>query len=157
MRDTVTVLMAEDDDGQALLIQRNLRRGGLVTFHFSTGQEIIDYLFDAEGTARCERCGPLVVLLDIHMPGISGIQVLERIKADPELNVMPVIMLTTTGDRATIRTCYERGCNGYIIKSADGDEFAKALQGLGVFLQTIAVPDVHVNAGPRHCNVGMAI
>ena len=82
----------------------------------------------------------VVVLLDINMPRIDGIEALRQIKADPALRQVPVIMLTTTDDPRDVNRCYELGCNVYITKPIAYDAFIEAIQRLGLFLQIVKPP-----------------
>ncbi len=140
--DPVTILLAEDDDGHASLVQRNLERAGLVNgfLRVRDGQELLDCL-ESKGVSQGQVLHEtLVVLLDINMPRIDGIEALRRIKAHPEMRRIPVIMLTTTDDPREIDRCYELGCNVYITKPVDYDGFIDAIRRLGLFLQIVQRP-----------------
>ena len=129
------ILIAEDDAGHFDLVKRNLWRScePKEILRFKDGQEILDFLFDSGGPGLMPNTC-YVLLLDIRMPKISGKEVLKRIKSDGQLKVMPVVMLTTTDERAEIENCYQLGCNVYITKPADYNEFMDTVQGLGNFL-----------------------
>jgi CheY-like chemotaxis protein len=138
----LTILLAEDDEGHASLIQRNLRRAGILneTTHVVDGQEALDYL-------RCEgrfsdrvQKGPLLLVLDINMPRVDGVEVLRRIKADAKTAKLPIIMLTTTDDPREVERCYALGCSVYITKPVEYAAFVQALQRLGLFLQIVKIP-----------------
>jgi CheY-like chemotaxis protein len=137
----VTILLAEDDLGHAKLIQRNIKRSGFVNnvVHVTDGQEALDFL-NSKGqyTGRVPN-GPLLIILDINMPRVDGIQVLQIVKGDSHLSKLPVIMLTTTDDPREIARCYELGCNVYITKPVEYDKFVDALQRVGLFLQVVTV------------------
>jgi CheY-like chemotaxis protein len=138
----VTILLAEDDDGHAQLVQRNLERAGLLNgfLRVRDGQELLDCL-KTRGTSHGQTlCEAVVVLLDINMPRIDGIEALRQIKANPETFRIPVIMLTTTDDPREINRCYELGCNVYITKPVDYDGFIDAIRRLGLFLQIVQRP-----------------
>jgi len=134
----VTIVMIEDDEGHARLIEKNLQRAGVFNAvrHFATGSDALAHLFGP----RRERGAPMLVLLDLNLPDMSGIDVLVRLKEDPELKLAPVIVLTTTDDEREIRRCYELGCNVYITKPVSYDTFAQAVRQLGLFLAVIQVP-----------------
>src|SRR5437660_1023001 len=106
--ESFTILLAEDDDGHARLIQRNLRRAGIVNEikHVQDGQEALDYLRCEGPFASRVPNGPLLLLLDINMPRVDGVEVLGRIKADPRTAASPVVMLTTTDDPREVERCY---------------------------------------------------
>jgi CheY-like chemotaxis protein len=101
------------------------------------GQEAIEHF--SNGRQGCEPDGCLV-LLDIKMPRVDGIEVLRQIKADPRTALIPVIMLTTTDDPREIQRCYELGCSVYITKPVDYQGFVEAIKRLGLFLQVVRVP-----------------
>ncbi len=135
----VTILMVEDDAGHARLIERNIRRAGVCNeiIHAADGATAIDIL--NEGLARAHR--PTLVLLDLNLPDMSGITILERMKAAEGLKRIPVIILTTTDDEREIRRCYDLGANVYITKPVDYEQFATAIRQLGLFLSVIQVPE----------------
>lgn len=139
---SVTILLAEDDDGHAQLVQRNLERAGLLNgfLRVRDGQELLDCL-NTRGESHQQTLGEaLVVLLDINMPRIDGIEALRQIKANPETHRIPVIMLTTTDDPREVDRCYELGCNVYITKPVEYDGFIDAIRRLGLFLQIVQRP-----------------
>ena len=86
--------------------------------------------------------GPYIVLLDIRMPKVDGIEVLRRLKADPALRKLPVIMLTTTDDAREVERCHQLGCSGYIQKPVDYEKFAEAIRRIGLFVPLLLVPQV---------------
>ena len=135
----VTILMAEDDDGHALLVQERFELVGVRNpiIRFKDGQETWNFLSGA-GSGLEEGKGYLL-LLDIRMPGMDGIEVLKRVKEDPRLKTMPVIMLTTTDDPREIKLCYELGCNNYLVKPVEFEKFAEVIKRLGLFLRIVKV------------------
>jgi CheY-like chemotaxis protein len=82
-------------------------------------------------------------LLDIRMPKMDGVELLRRIKAEPALHAMPVIMLTTTNDPREVKECYELGCNSYVTKPVNYQQFAEALTRLGLFILIMQVAPVN--------------
>jgi CheY-like chemotaxis protein len=140
--DPLTILLAEDDEGHANLIQRNLRRAGVVneTRRVKDGQETLDFLHCEGAFAGRAPNGSLLLVLDINMPRVDGVEVLRRVKADPRTAKLPVVMLTTTDDPREIERCYALGCNVYITKPVAYTAFAEALHRLGLFLQIVKVP-----------------
>jgi len=147
----VTILIAEDDDGHAELICDNLHDAGIHNpmTRFRNGQEALDFFFGAQtgqgASADMHRWVPgraYMLLLDIRMPKVDGVEVLRQIKADSELKNMPVIMLTTTDDPREIRKCYELGCSCYVTKPVDYKQFSEMLVRLGLFLLVVQVPDL---------------
>lgn len=136
--ETVNIIIVEDDDGHATLVERNLRRAGLNNpiVRLRDGQEALDYFFVDGGEQNAADC---VLLLDINMPKIDGINVLRRLKADARTSLIPTIMLTTTDDPREINRCYELGCNVYITKPVEYESFIEAIRRLGFFLQIVKI------------------
>jgi CheY-like chemotaxis protein len=136
----VTILLVEDDPGHARLIERNLRRSRIVNeiITLTDGQAAVDYLF-GEGL---RHPAPLLILLDLLLPGLSGFQVLERLKADVRTQLIPVICLSTVDDPQEIERCYALGCNVFITKPLDYEHFAEAIRQLGLFLSIVKIPQV---------------
>ena len=137
---TPTILIVDDDEGHAILIRENLEAAGLNNpiEHFRDGQAVLDFFARRpKGTHES-----FLVLLDIRMPKVDGIEVLRRLKADPELAKLPVIMLTTTDDTREVERCYELGCSVYIQKPVDYDRFAEAIRRLGLFVTLVLLPEV---------------
>ena len=138
MTTTPTILIADDDEGHAILIRENLEATGLSNpiRHLRNGQEVLDFFFREPASAA----GPFLVLLDIRMPKVDGIEVLRRLKADATLRKLPIIMLTTTDDAREVTRCHELGCNVYLQKPVDYDRFSDAIRRLGQFVPLLHVP-----------------
>lgn len=138
----VTILLVEDDPGHAVLIENNLRSGGIYNdiVKVRDGQQALDYLFNRGQFANKPRPTALLMLLDLHLPGIDGIEVLEAVKADPKLRSLPVVVLTSTDDPAEIKRCYELGCSLYIPKPVEYQNFASVVRELGLLMVVTAVP-----------------
>lgn len=136
----ITILMAEDDDGHALLIQQRFESVGVRNplLRFKDGQMVWDFLTGAAEPAA-EPDKRYLLLLDIRMPGLDGIEILRRVKQDPRLKNIPVIMLTTTDDPKEIGVCYELGCNNYLVKPVEFEKFAEVIKRLGLFLMIVKV------------------
>jgi len=145
MKDAPVILIVEDDEGHAILVQENLAAAGLHNpiEHFRDGQAALDFLFRRGQGRRRETGRTYLVLLDIRMPKVDGIEVLRQIKADPELRKLPVIMLTTTDDSREVERCHQLGCNVYIQKPVDYEKFAEAIRRLGLFVLMLLVPPVN--------------
>jgi CheY-like chemotaxis protein len=140
--ESLTIILAEDDDGHASLIHRNLQRAGLVNgfIRVKDGQEALDLLRNEGDFVDREIHGDFLLLLDINMPRVDGVEVLRQIKADTKLASTPVIMLTTTDDPREVERCYKLGCNVYITKPVAYEQFVEAIRQLGLFLQVVKVP-----------------
>jgi DNA-binding response OmpR family regulator len=140
----VNIVMIEDDEGHARLIEKNIRRAGINNeiCHFTDGGSAFHYIFeDPTGPALN---GPALILLDLNLPDMSGVDILRRVKGDDRLRTTPVVVLTTTDDKQEIQRCYELGCNVYITKPVNYESFADAIRQLGLFLSVIQVPDPQV-------------
>lgn len=140
----VIILIVEDDAGHTRLIEKNLARAGLHNpiERFENGQLILDYLFRrGPGTHRAIDT-PYLLLLDIRMPKVDGVEVLRQLKGDPELRKIPTVMLTTTDDPQEVDRCHALGCSNYIVKPVDYDKFAEAIKQLGLFISLVEVPEI---------------
>jgi CheY-like chemotaxis protein len=138
MNNAVTIVMIEDDEGHARLIEKNIVRAGVTNpiVHFPNGGTALQYLEQNGDSARS-----LLVLLDLNLPDMTGIDILQKLKSDEGLKRAPVIVLTTTDDKREIERCYELGCNVYITKPVEYEHFAHAIRQLGLFFSVIQVPE----------------
>jgi CheY-like chemotaxis protein len=138
----MVILLAEDDEGHALLVQKNIARAGIVNqvVHVADGQQALDYVRREGKFANRAVGGPLLVVLDINMPRVDGVEVLTRVKADEATAKIPIIMLTTTDDPREVQRCYEAGCSVYVTKPVEYDAFVEAIKRLGLFLQVVQIP-----------------
>src|SRR5215475_7501656 len=134
----VTIIMIEDDEGHARLIERNIRRSGVnnAIVPFGNGNDAMAYLLSSDA----RKGEPLLILLDLNLPDMTGIEILRRVKETPHLKTTPVVVLTTTDDAQEIKRCYELGCNVYITKPVNYESFANAIRQLGLFFSVIQVP-----------------
>lgn len=145
MKREVKIIITEDDQGHATLIKKNLRRAGIKNdiIHFSDGQTTLDYL-KKEGDGPKRKSGiPHLLLLDLKMPGISGLDVLKQIKEDDELKKIPVIILTTTDNEVEIEKCHKLGCSNYVTKPVAYDKFIETIKQLGLFLSIVQIPNIN--------------
>jgi CheY-like chemotaxis protein len=133
----------EDDPGHVLLIEKNLRRAGVTNeiIKLDDGGRAVEFLFREGEFAAASTPVPLLILLDLNLPVLSGLQVLQRIKADERTRRIPVVMLTTTDSQQEITKCYDLGCNIYIVKPVDYVKFSETIRNLGLFLSTVKTPD----------------
>ncbi|MFH1673147.1 MAG: response regulator [Pseudomonadota bacterium] len=139
----VTILLVEDDPGHARLIEKNLRRGCVSNeiIFLDNGQKAIDYLFKKGDYSKDAKPQPLLILLDLNLPVLDGYEVLKRIKEEESTKRIPVVVLTTTDNPHDISRCYELGCNVYVTKPVEYEQFSEAIRQLGLFLAIIKIPD----------------
>ena len=142
MATPVVIVMIEDDEGHARLIERNIRRSGVNNEikAFTDGTSAMNYLFGKDGTGVQHKGQALLILLDLNLPDMTGIEILRQVKENKYLKSTPVVVLTTTDDSHEIKRCYELGCNVYITKPVNYESFANAIRQLGLFFSVIQVP-----------------
>jgi len=138
----VSIVMVEDDEGHARLIERNIRRAGVNNeiVAFKDGTSALAYLLGADGSGEESSARSLLILLDLNLPDMTGVDILAKVKSNTHLKRSPVIVLTTTDDQREIKRCYDLGANVYITKPVNYESFANAIQQLGLFLSVMQVP-----------------
>lgn len=126
----VEILLVEDNLDDAGLTIRALKKHNLANnlLHLHDGEEALNYLFSEKTTAI-----PKVILLDLKMPKVDGIEVLRKLKADERKKIIPVVVLTSSKEEKDIVESYKLGVNAYIVKPVDFDKFAKAISEIGFF------------------------
>ena len=134
------ILIAEDDDGHAELIDEGLKDSGICNkiIRFRDGEEAWNFL-TGKGDKVIDKANNYLLLLDINMPKMDGVEVLKRMKSNEELKEIPIMMLTTTDDPREVENCYQLGCNIYIKKPVDFQQFAETLKRLGLFIQVVKI------------------
>jgi CheY-like chemotaxis protein len=140
--DTLSVVIGEDDEGHATLVRRNLKRAGLGSepVHLRDGQEVLDYIYRrGEWSGRAQH-DSLVLIVDLNMPRLGGIEVLERLKTDEALTRIPIFVLTTTDDPIELDRCYALGAAACIVKPVQYAAFAEVVQRLARFLLLARIP-----------------
>jgi CheY-like chemotaxis protein len=132
MRKDIVILIVEDDKGHYVLTKHCLRRADISNdiLWFADGQETLDFLYKRSGEQERDDDKKYLMLLDIRMPKVDGLKVLETVKQDTQLQNIPVIMLTTSDDQQQARHCYELGCDAHIVKPV-GDVLVKVVQRVG--------------------------
>lgn len=140
----VTIIMIEDDEGHARLIEKNIRRAGVnnTILPFTDGTSALAFLLGDDGTGLVNKGNALLVLLDLNLPDMTGVEILKTIKSNQHLKLSPVVVLTTTDDKNEIQRCYDLGCNVYITKPVNYENFAAAIRQLGLFFSVIQVPEM---------------
>ena len=136
MNQEVEILLAEDNESDAELTIRALRKNNLANklVHLKDGADALDFLFAQGNYAyRDIQNAPKVILLDLKMPKVNGIEVLEKIKSDSRTQKIPVVMLTSSKEDPDIQRCYKLGVNSYVVKPVTFEEFVKAVSDLGLY------------------------
>lgn len=135
MRDLRPILLVEDNPKDAELTMAALARCQLANDvnHVRDGVEALDYLRCEGAYQGANHGGPVVVLLDLKLPKLNGLEVLEQVRNDPELRSTPVVMLTSSREESDLLRSYELGVNAFVVKPVDFKEFFEAIQGLGMF------------------------
>ena len=141
----VEILLVEDNPNDAELTMRSLKKGNFLNklYWVKDGQEALDFLYCTGAyVARDRDDHPKLILLDLKMPKVDGIEVLQRIKSDERLRVIPVVVMTSSNEQPDIIESYRLGVNGYVVKPVEFGAFAEAVAKIGMFWMMI-------NRGPR--------
>jgi CheY-like chemotaxis protein len=138
MRKHFSILVAEDNDGHFVLIKRFLREMGFKSKirRFIDGQQALDFLLEYNKLKDDADPVNYLLILDIRMPKIDGVEVLEQIKKYPKLKAIPVVMLTSSGSPSDIKRCAKMGCQDYVLKPLDGDDFQGVIKRVAATLLT---------------------
>lgn len=136
------ILLVEDNPKDLELSLLALEKSNLANEVVTVrdGKEALDYLFRRGAYADRQQGNPAVVLLDLKLPKVDGIQVLEKIKAEPSLQAVPVVMLTTSREEKDLLRSYQLGVNAYVVKPVAFKDFIDAIQELGVFWAVVNEP-----------------
>lgn len=132
----IEVILVEDNPDDAALTIRALKKQNLANklIHLKDGEEALEFIFgNGAGESRMMRNSPRVILLDLKMPKVNGIEVLERLKSNMDTKSIPVVVLTSSAEDPDIKRCYELGANSYIVKPVEFDNFAKTVADLGLY------------------------
>ncbi len=136
-RNKVEILLAEDSQNDAELTIRELKKHKMANnlVHVKDGEEALNFIFGRGAyISRQDRIHlPKVILLDIQMPKINGIEVLRQIKEDPRTRSIPVVILTSSKEHPDVKACYELGANSYIVKPVNFEGFAESIRNLGFY------------------------
>ena len=134
---SVDVLLVEDNSNDAELAIRELKRDNLANnlFLVKDGEQALDFIFATGQFANTRDIlhPPKVVLLDIQMPKVNGLEVLKTMKTDPRTKLIPVVILTSSKEDPDIQKCYDLGANSYIVKPVNFEGFAEAIRNLGFY------------------------
>jgi len=138
----LSVLVAEDDEGHATLVRRGLKRAGLSSdpIHLRDGQELLDYVYHRGPWSGRLRHVSVAMILDLNMPRLGGVEVLERLKGDEDLARIPVFILTTTDNPFELDRCYALGAAACLVKPVEYGAFSDMIQRLADFLMAARLP-----------------
>lgn len=132
----IEILLIEDNLNDAEMTIRSLKKNNVTNkiLHLKDGAVALDYIFGTgEFEGRNIFTKPKVILLDLKMPKVNGLEVLKKIKADERTRKIPVVMLTSSKEDPDIETCYSLGVNSYIVKPVDFEGFHKVVAQLGLY------------------------
>jgi two-component system, response regulator len=144
----VEILLVEDNPNDVTLTLRAFKRynlsNGVHVVH--DGAEALEFIFGTGAYAgRGFEPTPRVILLDLKLPKVDGLEVLQRIKADPRTRVIPVVILTSSREQCDIVDSYQLGVNGYIVKPVDFEQFTEAMRQLGLYWVLLNQPPIRPN------------
>lgn len=136
------ILLVEDSPNDVELILTSLAEShlGNEVVVVQDGEEALDYLYRRGVFQRRMEGNPVVVLLDLKLPKVDGIEVLASLKSDPGLKILPVVVLTSSREEPDLNQCYQLGANAYVVKPIDFDEFMQAIKNVGLFWAAINEP-----------------
>jgi two-component system response regulator len=136
----VEILIVEDNPNDAELTIRALKKQNLANnlIHLIDGAQALDFIFGTgDYSQRNINNIPKVILLDLKMPKVNGLEVLEKIKSDPRTKAIPVVILTSSAEDPDIKKSYDLGANSYIVKPVEFDNFARTVSDLGLYWMVI--------------------
>ena len=143
---SVEILLVEDNITDAELTIRELKKHNMANnlVHVKNGEEALDFVFATgkyAGTREIQYT-PKVILLDIQMPKVNGLEVLQKLKSDPKTRTIPVVILTSSKESPDVQKSYDLGANSYIVKPVNFEGFAQAIKNLGFYWLLINQPPV---------------
>lgn len=143
LTDPVEILLVEDNPNDAELCLRALTKNKISNkiVHVKDGAEAIDFIFATGPYAhRKVENGPKVILLDLKLPKVDGLEVLQKVKADARTKVIPVVVMTSSKEEQDIVKSYQYGVNSYVVKPVDFDKFVKVVADLGLYWMLLNQP-----------------
>jgi len=141
----IDILLVEDSQQDAELTIRAFKKYNLSNniIRVEDGAEALDFLFcKGKFTGRSAQNNPKVVLLDLKLPKVNGLEVLEKIKNDPDLKTIPVVILTSSNEDPDIKKAYAIGANSYVVKPVEFEKFMEAIKNLGYYWLLINHPNI---------------
>ncbi|HEV7232114.1 MAG TPA: response regulator [Bacteroidia bacterium] len=140
MINDIEILLVEDSASDAEMTINALKKNNLANglLHLKDGVAALDYLFGRGKYAGRDLDGkPKIILLDLKLPKVSGLEVLKSVKADSRTRTIPIVILTSSREDPDIKSCYELGINSYVVKPVEFEEFQKAISNLGMYWMII--------------------
>lgn len=143
MKELIDIILVEDNQSDAELALRALRKNNILNkiLHLQDGEEVLDYIFamgQYEGRNMAEI--PKVILLDLKMPKVDGLEVLKKLKSDERTKIIPVVLLTSSKEDKDITEGYKLGVNSYIVKPVGFENFVKAVSDIGLYWLLVNQP-----------------
>ena len=142
----IEILLVEDNIDDAELTIHALRKKNLANqlIHLSDGEQALDFLFGTgEFNGRDIKIKPRLILLDLKMPKVDGMQVLEKVKSNMATKEIPVVILTSSKEDPDLKKCYQLGANSYIVKPVDFQSLTEVVSELGMYWMLINHPPVN--------------
>ena len=146
MKKDCVILVAEKDNHHFELMKRSLLRAGISNqiLRLADGRQAIDFLSDITQKPHGQDADRRYILfLDVDLPEIGGVEVLEKMKENERLRNIPVVVLTTEDDPQTIDRCYDFGCSTYVVKPAGDEDFQESIKKIGYFLSAVEIASVN--------------
>jgi len=128
------IILVEDNEDDAYLTKKALKTLSNNMIHLKNGEEALNFIYNgAEYEGKKFSIYPKIILLDLQMPKVGGMEVLEKVKSDPKTKKIPVVILTSSAEDPDIKKAYELGANSYIVKPVDFENFSKTISELGMY------------------------
>ncbi len=144
MKKEPIIILTEVDDGHVGLILNKLKEAGIANeiVHFKSGEETLDFFFQRGEGPQMETDVPYILLLDIRLPGIDGIEVLRRLKEDKWVDTFPIIMISVMDNPEEIEICRNLGCNNFFIKAPAFEQFSQTIEQIGHYIKSDILPEI---------------
>ncbi len=142
-REAVEIILVEDNPDDAQLSMLALEESNIVNniVHLKDGAEALDYLFcEGQYAANARTNNPKVILLDLKMPKVNGLEVLRRLKGDESTKKIPVVVFTSSDEDPDVKECYKLGVNSYVVKPMNFDQFKRAINEIGLYWVVLNYP-----------------
>ena len=143
-QETTDILLVEDNPNDALLAIRSLKDSKLANaiVHLKDGQEAIDYLLRQGPFSGRKGLLPKVILLDLKLPKVNGLEVLKVLRSNKETKIVPIVILTSSQVESDLIESYQLGANSYIVKPVDFENFSKSIREVGLYWLILNKPPI---------------